>query len=83
MHWTLGTHTMSSSSSFPQTAGSLPEGGSETKVLRQLNVLRGASPERTVMSAHGSGCDQYIWGYVALRFEPESRATVEAIRAFV
>ncbi len=48
---------------------------SET-VFRRNNVSVSGSGERTMMFAHGFGCDQNMWSAVASSFEPEFRTVL-------
>ena len=49
---------------------------SPTAVLRRHNVNISGSSERTIMFAHGFGCDQTMWEPVARNFEPDFRVVL-------
>lgn len=45
-------------------------------LLRRFNVRTSVSATRTMMFAHGFGCDQNMWRYVATAFEPDFRTVL-------
>ena len=49
---------------------------SPVSVLRRHNVNIAGSGERTMMFAHGFGCDQTMWGSVACNFEQDFRVVL-------
>jgi len=49
---------------------------SPVSVLRRHNVNIAGSGERTMMFAHGFGCDQTMWGSVARNFEQDFRVVL-------
>jgi sigma-B regulation protein RsbQ len=46
-----------------------PSGEIQTDIEKRLNVRKSGSGTRTMMFAHGFGCDQNMWRYVAPAFE--------------
>ena len=48
----------------------------ETAVLRRNNVTISGAGERTMMFAHGFGCDQSMWEPVAANFEQDFRVVL-------
>src|SRR5690606_27377852 len=56
-------------------AGAVRE-GEAMSVLRRNNVTQSGAGARTLMFAHGFGCDQNMWRFVAPAFERQARVVL-------